>query len=188
MKSRGRLFDILKSYRLFWTIGGALLLVNVLFSFFYISSESQKIGQLQNQFQVERKKVSELRKRQAEIDQFQSMSKAWKDFEESLPGKIQFPEQIQRLKQILTRYGLPSEDLSFRSDPVKDENLVRFATTFRTTGQYGDFKRFISELQALQGLFCIHRIELRQPGDEKPLEMDIDLAAYFRGDNGPSKQ
>jgi Tfp pilus assembly protein PilO len=188
MKSRGRLFDILKSYRLFWIIGGALLFVNMLFYFFYISSESQKIGQLQNQFQLERKKVSELRKRQAEIDQFQSMSKAWRDFEESLPGKIQFPEHIQRLKQILTRYRLASEDLSFRSDSVKDENLVRFATTFRTAGQYGDFKRFISELQALQGLFCIHRIELRQPGGGKPLEMDIDLAAYFRGDNGSSKQ
>ena len=83
MKSRGRLFDILKSYRLFWVIGGTLLLVNVLFYFLYISSESRKIGQLQNQFQVERKKVSELRKRQAEIDQFQSMLQAWTAFEEA---------------------------------------------------------------------------------------------------------
>lgn len=188
MKSRGRLLDIIKSYRLFWIICGALLLVNVLFYFFYIAAESGKIGQLQNQFQAERKKVSELRKLQAEIDQFQSMLQAWTAFEESLPGKIQFPERIQQLKQILTRYRLASEDLSFRSDPVKDENLVRFSTTFQTAGQYADFKRFIGELQAMQGLFCIRRLELRQPDGEKPLEMGIDLAAYFRDDNRPSKQ
>lgn len=188
MKSRGRLFDIIKSYRLFWIICGALLLVNVLFYFFVITAESRKSGELQNEFQVARKKVSELRKRQAEVDQFRSMSQAWLAFEESLPGKIQFPEGIQQLKKIITRYRLSSEDLSFRSDAVKDENLVRFATTFKTSGQYADFKRFIGELQAMPGLFCIHKLELRLPGDEKPLEMDIELAAYFRDDNKPSKQ
>jgi Tfp pilus assembly protein PilO len=188
MKSRGRLLDIIKSYRLFWVICGALLLVNVLFYFVYISAESRKIGQLQTQFQAERKKVSELRKRQAEIDQFKSALKAWTAFEESLPGKIQFPERIQQLKQILSRYRLASDDLSFRSEPIKDENLVRFTTTFQTTGQYDDFKRFIAELQTMPGLFCIRRIELQQPGDDKPLEMEIDLAAYFRDDNRPSNQ
>jgi len=187
MKSHGRLLDIIKSYRLFWIICGALLLVNVLFYFFYIAAESRKSGQLQNEFQTARKKVSEQRKLQAEIDQFQSMSQAWTAFEEGLPGKIQFPERIQQLKQIIARYRLASEDLSFRSDPIKDENLVRFATTFETTGQYADFKRFIGELQAMPGLFCIHKLELRQPDPEKPLEMDLELAVYFRDDNRPSK-
>ena len=188
MKSRGRLLDILKSYRRFWIVCGVLLVVNVLFYFFFISPATRKTGQLQNQFQVVRKQVSEQRKQQAAVDQYQSMVQTWRDFEQDLPGKIEFPERIQQLKQILSRYGLASEDLSFRSEPVKDENLVRFAATFRTSGQYADFKRFISELQALPGLICIHKLELRQPGGDKPLEMDLELAAYFRNDNLPVKQ
>ena len=188
MKSRGRLFDILKSYRLFWIVCGGLFLANVVVYVFFIGTASQKTGQLQSRFQAERKKVSEQRKRQAEIDQFHAMQKDWLTFEDSLPGKIQFPERIQQLKQVLNRYRLVSEDLSFRSEPMKNDNLVRFATTFKASGQYSDFKRFIGELQALPGLICIHRIEFRQGDDDKPLMMDLELSAYFRDDNRTTQQ
>jgi Tfp pilus assembly protein PilO len=187
MKSRGRLIDIIRSYRLFWIVCGVLFLANVFFYAVFVTAESGQTAQLQNRFQAERKKVSELRKQQAAIEEFHSMQQSWAAFEKSLPGKIQFPERIQQLKQILSRYQLTSEDLSFRSDPVKEENLVRFTTTFRTSGEYADFKHFIGDLQGMPGLFCIHRLDLRQPDGNKPLEMELELSAYFRDDNKPLK-
>ena len=182
MKSRGRLIDVLKSYRLFWIICGGILFVNVLFYFFYIATESTQIAQLQKRYQAERKKVTEQRKLQAEIDRFKSMTQSWREFEQELPGEIEFPERIQQLKKILNRYRLTSDDLTFRSQPLKNDNLIRFSTTFRSQGRYADFKRFIGELQTMPGLFCMHRFEFRQPDGDKPLEMEVALSAYFRGD------
>lgn len=188
MKSRGRVIDVVKSYRLFWIVCSVVFLVNVLFYFLYITSESRKIGHLQNRVQTERKKVAEQRKQQAEIAQYRSMVQAWQDFEQSLPGKIEFPERIQRLKQILSNNRLSSKDLSFRSEPIKDQNLVRFSTAFRSTGQYFDFKNFLGELQAMPGLFCIHQLGFRQGSDDKPLEMEVELSAYFRDDSKSLEQ
>jgi Tfp pilus assembly protein PilO len=186
MKSRGRLFDIIRSYRVFWIICGVLLLANMLFYAVFIASGSGQTTQLQNRFQAERKKVMEMRKQQAAIQEFQSMQKAWTAFENFLPGKIAFPERIQQLRQMLNRYRLKSEDLSFRADPVKEQNLVRFTTTLRTSGEYEDFKRFIGDFQAIPGLFCIHQLDIRQPEGGKPLEMELGLSAYFRDDrNAP---
>ena len=187
MKSPGHLIDIVKAHRLFWVACGVLLLANILFYAFFVASGSSQSAQLQNRFQVERKKVSELRKQQAAFREFQSMQEAWSDFETLLPEKIAFPERIQQLKQMLNRYRLQSEDLSFKSDPVKEENLVRFTTTLRTSGEYGDFKLFIGDLQALPGLFCIQRLDLRQPEGGKPLEMEMELSAYFRDDRKAPK-
>jgi len=182
MKSRGRLIDIIRSYRLFWMVCGVLFLVNMLFYGFFVASESRRVTQLQNRFQAERKKVTEQRKQRAAIQDFQSMQAAWTAFEAFLPGKIQFPERVQQLKQILNQYRLISEDLSFRSDPVKEEDLIRFTTTLRASGEYSDFKRFIADLQVMPGLFCIHRMDVRQPEGGKPLEMELELSAYFRDD------
>jgi Tfp pilus assembly protein PilO len=188
MKSRGPIIDLIKAHRLFWGVCGALFLVNVLFYFLFVTSEFRKIGQLQSRVQAERKKVSEQRKQQADIARYRSMVQAWQSFEQRLPGKIEFPERVQQLKQILSRNRLRSEELSFQSEPDKDLNLVRFTTTFRSTGQYLDFKQFLAELQAMPGLFVIHQLGFRQAGSEKPLEMDIELAAYFRGDRKPLEQ
>ena len=188
MKSRGRLFDILKSYRIFWIVCGGLFLVNVIVYVLFIGTASQKTGLLQSRFQSERKKVSEQRKYLAEINQFHEMQAAWLAFEESLPGKIQFPERVEQLKQILNRYRLVSEDLSFRSEQMKNDNLVRFATSFQATGQYSEFKSFIAELQAMPGLICIHRIDFRQAESDKPLIMDLELSTYFRDDNRTTQQ
>lgn len=182
MKSRGRLIDILRSYRLFWIVCGVLFVVNMLFYAVFVASESRQVTALQNRFQAERKKVSEQRKQRAAVQAFRSMQANWTAFEELLPGKIQFPERVQQLKETLNRYQLGSEDLAFRSDPAKEENLVRFTTTLRTTGEYGDFKRFIGDLQAMPGLFCIHRLDVRRPEGDKPLEMELELSAYFRDD------
>ena len=185
MKSRGRLIDILRSYRLFWMVCGVLLLANMLYYGFFIASESRRVTQLQNRFQTERKKVSEQRKQRAAIQDYQSMQEAWTAFEEFLPGKIQFPERVQKLKQMLNQYRLASGDLSFRSEPVKEEGLIRFTTTLQASGEYIDCKRFIADLQAMPGLFCIHRMDVRQPEDGKPLEMELELSAYFRDDRKP---
>jgi Tfp pilus assembly protein PilO len=182
MKSRGRLFDIIRSYHIFWITCGVLLLANIFFYAVFIASGSNQTTQLQNRFQAERKKVMELRKQQAAIQEFQSMQKAWSAFEGFLPGKIAFPERIQQLKQMLNNYRLSAEDLSFRADPDKEQNLVRFSTTLRISGAYGDFKRLIGDLQAMPGLLCIRRLEIQQPKGAKPLEMDLELSAYFRDD------
>ena len=187
MKSRGRLIDIIKSYRPFWIVCGILLLGNILFYAFFVASGSNQTAQLQNRFQAERKKVSDLRKQQAAVREFQSMQEDWTAFEDLLPGKIAFPERIQQLKQMLNRYRLKSEDLSFKSDPAKEENLVRFTTTLRTSGEYDDFKHFIGDLQDMPGLFCIQRLDLRQPEGGKPLVMELELSAYFRDDRKTPK-
>ena len=187
MKPRDRLLDIIRSYRIFWIVCGVLLLVNILFYAVFIVSGSSQTTLLQNRFQAKRKEVMELRKQQAAIREFQSMQKAWTAFESFLPGKIAFPERIQQLRQMLNRYRLSAEDLSFRADPDEKQNLVRFTTTLRMSGEYADFKRFIGDLQALPGLFCIHRLEIRQPKDGKPLEMELELSAYFREGSEASK-
>lgn len=187
MKAHGQLIEIVKKHRPFWVVCGLLFLANVLFYLFFISAESREIGRLQSRFQAERKKVSEQRKRQAEIDQYQTLQQTWRAFEDSLPGKIQFPERIQQLKKILNRYNLAAEDLAFRSEPMKDGSLVRFATTFQTSGPYDDCKRFIGELQAMPGLLCIHHLEFRQADAGRTLEMDLELSAYFRNDNQTPK-
>lgn len=187
MKSRNRLIEIIGSYRLFWVVAGIVFLANILFYAFFVASGASQTTQLQSRFKAEREKVMDLRKQQAALQEFQSMQKAWTAFEDYLPGKIAFPERIQELKQMLNRYGLRSDDLSFRSDPVKEQNLVRFTTTLRTSGKYGDFKRFIGDLQAMPGLFCIHRLDIRQPENGGALEMELELSAYFRDDRKSPK-
>ena len=180
MKPRDRLFDIIRSYRIFWIVCGVLLLANILFYAVFIASGSSRTTLLQNRFQAKRKEVMELRKQQAAIQAFRSMQKTWTAFEDFLPEKIAFPERIQQLRQMLNRYRLSAEDLSFRADPDEKQSLVRFTTTLRASGEYGAFKRFIGDLQAMPGLFCIHRLDIRQPEDGQPLEMELEISAYFR--------
>jgi Tfp pilus assembly protein PilO len=185
MKSSGPLIDIIKSQRLFWIICGGLLLVNLLFYLFFITTQSRQIAQLQARFQTERKRVSEMRLRQAARDQFQTLRASWEAFEAGLPGKTQSPERIQRLKQILNQYQLDTADLSFRSETLPEERLVRFTTAFQTSGSYEALKRFIGDLQSLQGLFCVHNLDLQQKESGTPIDMTMELSAYFSEQNEP---
>lgn len=187
MRSRSRLFDIIKSHRLFWMVCAGLFLVNLLFYLFFVTTESGKTAQLQTRFQAERKKVSELRKRQAEIEHFAALQASWNAFEESLPNKMQSPERIEQLKQLLNRHQLVAGDLSFRAEPAAEENLVRFTTIFKTSGPYEALKRFIGGLQSMPGLFCIHQLELRQTKTGGPLEMTMTLSAYFSTEGTATK-
>ena len=182
MKTRGPLLDIVKSHRLFWMICGGLILANLLFYLFFVTTESRNTALLQTRFQAERKKVSELRKHAAAVDHFHALQASWKAFEDYLPNKIASPERIEQLKRTLGRYQLSTADFAFRSEPVTGGDLVRFATTLQTSGAYGDLKRFIGSLQAMPGLFCIHQLELRKPENGGPLEMTMELSAYFSND------
>ena len=179
MTPRSPLLDIIKSHHLFWMVCAGLFVVNLLFYLFFVTTESGKAAQLQTRFQAERKTVSELRKRQAAIEHFTALKASWNAFEETLPAKIQSPERIDQLKQILNRHRLTAEDLSFRSEPVSGAPLVRFSTTFETSGRYEAFKRFIGDLQTMPGLFCIHQLEIGQAGNGGSLEMTMALSAYF---------
>lgn len=183
MKARGRLSDIIKSHRLFWVICGVLLLLNLVFYLSYVTTESHRIAQLQTRFQAERKKVSSLRKQEAAIDHHKALQASWQAFEKSLPGKIQSPERIEQLKQLLGQYRLATDDLAFRSEPVSGADLVRFTTALRASGAYGDVKRFIGALQGMQGLFCIRQLELQQVETGGRLEMSMELSAYFSEKN-----
>lgn len=179
MKTRGPLLEIIKSHRLFGMVCGGLLLANLLFYLFFVTTESRNTARLQTRFQTERKQVSELRKHAAAVDHFQALQASWKAFEDHLPGKTASPERIDQLKRMLGRYNLRTADLAFRSEPVTGSALVRFTTTLQTSGAYGDLKQFIGSLQAMPGLFCIHQLELRKPENGGPLDMTMELSAYF---------
>ena len=68
---------------------------------------------------------------------------------------------------------------------MPEVKLVRFSTTIRTSGTYEALKRFIGDLQSMQGLFCVHKLDLQQNEPLASVEMTMDLSAYFSEQNEP---
>ena len=175
-----QLFDLLKLHKKFWLLCAGLLLANLIFYLFFVTSEIEKINVLRKSYQVNRKDLTEKRKLQLRARTFAANHKAWKTFLENIDNKIHFPDRLNELKILFRRHNLNSGELAFKSEPVAGLPLVRFVSAIETSGNYDELKALLNGIRLLPGLFYIERLNIEKDRQAGKLVLKIEVAAYFK--------
>jgi len=181
-----QIIEHLWRYKRFWWFCAALVLLNGLFFMFYGAGETQRIAELQKRYKLERQKVSELRKSQARAQRYALDAAALDTFMGNLDPKIMFPERIKALERLFKSHGLNPAAMTFKSEALPDQSLVRFVSSLQLTGPYPALKSVLNGLQTLPGLFCIDKLSIENTADGQSLTMALEISAYFRDPGGES--
>lgn len=93
-------------------------------------------------------------------------------------------KQLQQLHQLATRHGLQLTRADYRSEPVKELALQRFAARFTLQGSYAQQRQFLHALLSELPNLAVQRISLEKAaGAPEAMSAVVDVRLYYRPDN-----
>lgn len=175
-----RFINALRFNKFFWGILCLLFIANLAAYFFVIIPQRSRIDQLYKQYTMKR------RTRSARPDTLQTkLAGAKQDiatFKSNLPLRSEFSNIVVEIFDAFRDRGLPVNKMSYKPEPLPEEGLIKYTTSFTVHGRYESLKALLAQIQNSRSLFCIESLTLAgQPsGTEEMVSMNLKIATYFR--------
>lgn len=86
------------------------------------------------------------------------------------------------IEQLAAESNLRLETRRFEVMPVRESNLSRFEQTAVLTGEYGDIRRFIHQLETRPEFVIVENVDLSQNVNQasRGITVTLQIATYFR--------
>lgn len=86
------------------------------------------------------------------------------------------------IEQLAAESNLRLETRRFEVTPVRESNLSRFEQTAVLTGEYGDIRRFIHQLETRPEFVIVENVDLSQNVNQasRGITVTLQIATYFR--------
>ena len=94
--------------------------------------------------------------------------------------KKDFARFIGDLFETATNNTLRVGTITYKADPIKDENILAYSIGFNVSGKYAAIKSFIADIERLRAIAVINNISLNGKAAEDSVDMKLQLTAYFR--------
>jgi type IV pilus assembly protein PilO len=94
--------------------------------------------------------------------------------------KKDFARFIGELFESATNNTLKVGAITYKPQPVKDENLLAYSIGFNVSGKYAAIKSFIADIERLREIAVIDNISLNGKTTEESVDMKLQMTAYFR--------
>ena len=102
---------------------------------------------------------------------------AWR---ERIYPKKEFARFIGDLFETANNNTLTVGAITYKPEPIKDENLLAYSIGLNVSGKYAAIKSFIADMERLRAIAVINNISLNGKATEKSVDMRLQLTAYFR--------
>ena len=174
-----QLVHIFRFNKLFWVVLCFLAIANLFFHFLAITQQRMKIDALQINYRKSRALSS------TNSDQiYRKLDSAQKDlhaFKAQLPGNSQFADIVIGLFEAIHNQGLTIGKMSYKTETIVAEGLLKYTTSFIVTGSYLGLKTFLADIQNSKDLLCIEHISFaNRSADKEVIDMKLTLATYFK--------
>jgi Tfp pilus assembly protein PilO len=100
-------------------------------------------------------------------------------FRQAIPPYAEFSGLIEELLVLSSRARLEIDQISYRSEMLKDTPLLQYRLDFNVSGRYEQLKRFIHALEQSRRLLVIRQISL-QESDAEGVSLRLSIESYFR--------
>ncbi|RLB38305.1 MAG: hypothetical protein DRH12_13110 [Deltaproteobacteria bacterium] len=160
------------------TTCGVILLLNIFFYYFFVRHQEENIARLERQYSLVRK--GKTAKDNGQLAVIMSKKRQMEAFIAALPSESAFPELVHQVYGLIQRNGLGSSRMVFKPEKVGHFSLIRYATSFKVKGGYGQIKHFIADLLDSSNLYCIDGFVLEKVASEEKVAMTLKLSLYLR--------
>jgi Tfp pilus assembly protein PilO len=175
-----RIIKVIRFNKVFFWAVGFLLVVNCVFFVMTWNAERTKITELSAAYETKRKnRMSENRDTgQARILR---AKEDIRNFIETLPQRLAFPDMVREIFEALSRHGLTAGNMSYKPEDVGFENLIRYTTSFSVNGKYPALKAFLADIQNSKRLYCIENVSFtNQSKGEEMVDLNLKISFYLR--------
>jgi type IV pilus assembly protein PilO len=108
-----------------------------------------------------------------------------KKLSDRIPAKRQFPRVLGDILDAAASSGVVTGSVSYKPQPVKNEDLLSYSLSMSVTGGYAAIKSFLSDLQKSKELVVIDGLGLTNSDlYEENVSMDLKLTVYLQGKEG----
>lgn len=101
-------------------------------------------------------------------------------FGQGFPSRTALMGVIGQLPRLARSLGVDAPTVDYRPSEVKDAGLMKVTVTMAVEGTYGKIRRYLYELEAMRRNLVIERLSLRDPKGTSDLQVQLQLAVYFR--------
>ena len=99
-------------------------------------------------------------------------------FHQTIPPYQEFTALIEELLVLSNDAELNIEQISYRSEMMKDSPLLKLDLNFSVSGNYADIKKFVYSLEQSVRLLAIKQISLQSESSEA-VNVRLSLETYF---------
>jgi type IV pilus assembly protein PilO len=94
--------------------------------------------------------------------------------------KKDFARFIGDLFETATNNTLAVGTITYKAEPIRDENILAYSIGFNVSGKYAAIKSFIADIERLRAIAVINNISLNGKAAEDSVDMKLQLTAFFR--------
>jgi type IV pilus assembly protein PilO len=184
MRLREILEQLWKSQRGLLILLGVLLVLNLLLFTALQQFIVPRVAEQEIRFLQEQSEVRQLLHKQGATakspEQFyvlatQDLAK----FQQAVPDYQEFTSLIEELLVLSSRANLNITQISYRSEELPENLLLKFDLNFNVAGDYKQIKKFIHSLEQSVRLLAIKQISL-QSADNDGVSLRLSLETFFR--------
>lgn len=144
----------------------------------------------------QKKEISHLQKTHAELRRSlnahdasdpvmaQRFRQAVRDLEKlksTLPLFQDFPHVLTRFDGLVKKNGLTASEMQFVPEKAGRPGLWRYQSQFKVTGPYPGIKRFIAEIQSVEGIHTLSALQFKRSDEAKRgVDVTMGIEIYCR--------
>jgi len=170
-------------YKIFWSICGTLIAVNLIFYVSVINGQKITITDLQKQYSDTRQLRSRDLTGKDPLFELETARQSWQKFTAKLPPITMVTFGIKELIRIIDRYESSNTKLIFKPEKVDLLELWKYSTEITITDTYENGRKLLAEIQNSPNLFCIENLSITKSKTEGKVDLTLGITTYSRLDN-----
>ncbi|MFZ5573107.1 MAG: hypothetical protein ACOZF0_22120 [Thermodesulfobacteriota bacterium] len=175
-----RLITIFSVYKIFWSVCGSILVINLMIYWGAIVKQQNEVDQL-------RIRYSKIRTQHLRRDEPADSEKHYRKAEDSLrafadtlPSMAVVSEKARELGEIIRNQGVDAGAMMFKPKRVEGLGLWRYEASITITNQYETIKKLLAAIQNSPSLFCIEHLSIKKEIRTGLVELKLAIATYCR--------
>ena len=166
--------------RWLWRAAVGLLLVNgLVLALLVLPARHQRVQQ-ENQLLDLQRRIRTVKREGESGEVFLATVREVEEFTQGYPPRAELLGLIGRLTKLARSLAVEVPAVDYRPSEVKEAGLTKVTLLRGVEGNYGKIRRLLYELEGMRRYLVIERVSLRDPRGTSELEMQLQLAAYFR--------
>jgi Tfp pilus assembly protein PilO len=166
--------------RWLWCVALGLLLANgLVLALLVLPARHQRVQQ-ENQLLDLQRRIRGVKREGESSEVFLTTVRQVEEFARGYPTRAELVGLIGRLTKLARSLSVEVPTVDYKPSEVKEAGLTKVTLLMAVEGTYGKIRRFLYDLEGMRRYLVIERVSLRDPRGTSELQMQLQLAVYFR--------
>lgn len=165
--------------RLWWAAAALLLANGLVLALLLLPARDQRLQQ-ENQLLDLQRRIRTLQREGQSSEVLLTAFREIEEFAQGYPRRADLVGVIGRLTKLARSLAVEVPAVDYRPSDVKEAGLTRVTLLMGLEGTYGKVRRLLYELEGMRRHLVIERVSLKDPKGTSQLQVQLQLAVYFR--------